>query len=167
MSTSFYNAPDRIIALRTAALGWLGTPFMGNAAVKGAGVSCQTLVAHIYIESGFLPADFEIVKAPMDWSHAQTESVVVKAVNEHPDKFAPVPPFPLNALRPGDLLGFRIGGCVHHCGVVTAEHGQFIHCLRGPGTVFSELLDASYASRLDNVWRPISPPQAPSPAPRA
>ncbi len=151
--TPFFNTPDRIIALRAAAASWLGTPFMGNAAVKGAGVSCQTLVASIYIESGFLPPDFEIVKAPMDWSHAQTESLVVKAVSSLPHFFKPIEGM---SLATGDLVGFKIGGCVHHCGIVVDAGNRFIHCLRGHGTVYSEIRDATYLSRLENAWRPIT-----------
>jgi cell wall-associated NlpC family hydrolase len=129
---------------------------MGNAAVKGAGVSCQTLAANIYMESGFLPADFEIVKAPMEWSHAQTESLIVKSLNALPEYFTPIAHVPFaNALRPGDFLGFKIGGCVHHCAIVVDASGRIIHCLRGHGTVYSTIYDASYLTRLENAWRPM------------
>ena len=59
-------------------------------------------------------------------------------------------------LLPGDLLGFKIGGCVHHCAIVLDAAGQIIHCLRGSGTVYSSFLDATYLTRLENAWRPIT-----------
>ena len=62
---------------------------------------------------------------------------------------------PLDA-RPGDLLGFKIGGCVNHVGVLITSEGKFVHCLRGPGVLFSNLKDASYQSRLEKVWRPLT-----------
>ena len=159
MNNPFYNTPARIAALQAAAASWLGTPFMGNANVKGAGVSCQTLAANLYIESGFLPADFAIVKAPMDWSHAHTDSLIVKAMAALPQLFAPIGPFvPANKFpfQPGDFLGFKIGGCVHHCAVLLKRDGQIIHSLRGHGTVYSTILDASYLTRLTHAWRPIA-----------
>jgi len=45
---------------------------------------------------------------------------------------------------------------VNHCGVLVATDGQFIHCLRGRGVLFSNLRDASYLGRLEKVWRPVA-----------
>ena len=163
--TPFYNTLARKVALQEAAASWIGTPFMGNAAVKGAGVSCQTLAARIYIESGFLPKDFQIVTAPMEWSRAQTESLLVKSLNELPEYFAPLPLAPrASGLAPGDLLGFKIGGCVHHCAIFMDISGTIIHTLRGHGTIYSTIQDATYLSRLENAWRPLA--QTPDPRPQ-
>jgi cell wall-associated NlpC family hydrolase len=152
----FYNTPERIHALQTAAAGWLGTPFVPNAAIRGHGVSCQKLVGRLYIETGFLPETFALPDAPMDWSHAHTESLVTRVINAHPEFFAPLPRIAPGDLQPGDLLGFKIGGCVHHLGVVLERGGQFIHVLRRHNVRHSHAGDASYWSRLENLWRPVS-----------
>ena len=147
----FYASPEAVLRLQFHAGEWLGTPFMPNAAVKGAGVSCQQLVGAIYRETHFLPPTFVIPEGPMNWGHAHTESLIAAFLAAQPN-FLPVP---APSLQPGDLLGFRLGGCIHHCGLVVSHEGKFIHCLRGQGTLLSSVRDASYRSRLGQVWRPI------------
>ena len=150
---SFFSNPDRVAVLQFAAATWIGTPFMPNAAVKGAGVSCQKLVGSIYKESGVIGREFNIPEGPMDWSHAHTDSLI-SAFMLLQGNFTAVEPVVAAAL-PGDLLGFKIGGCVNHVGVLITSEGKFVHCLRGPGVLFSNLKDASYQSRLEKLWRPI------------
>jgi len=177
--TPFFSNPARIAQLAAVCETWLGTPFMPNAAIKHAGVSCQKLVGSIYIECGALAADFAIPEGPMDWSHAQTESLIEKFMKKH-SRSADCPnpqrvdsgealeftevslmsaPLRVGTTRapcqPGDMLGFRIGGCVHHCGVVFTADGKFVHCLRPDGVRFNNLHDATYWTRLEKIWRPI------------
>lgn len=163
--TPFFSTPDRIAALRAAATEWLGTPFMPNAAVKGVGVSCQKLVGAVYQQAGCIAADFEIPEGPMDWSHAHTDSLVTAFLTLQPN-FAEVTPLQPS---PGDLLGFRIGGCINHCGVLLTSAGHFLHCLRdSQGVRLSNVNDATYRQRLEKVWRPLElnpAPTAQSPTP--
>ena len=150
----FFDSPEKIARLQFHALEWLGTPFMPNACIKGAGVSCQKLVGAIYSATGFLPKSFEVPEGPMDWSHAHTDSLIGKFMAAQP-QFASLPELPVDQIAPGDMIGIRLGGCVHHCGVVLGTDGKFIHCLRGNGTTLSSVRDASYLKRIANVWRPI------------
>lgn len=150
MKPYFENAAS-VARLQFHAFEWLGTPFMPNAAVKGRGVSCQKLVAAIYVETGFFPAGFTAPDGPMDWAHAQKESFFASWMAAHPELFTVA-----TAARPGDLLGFNLGGCIHHCGIVVGVDGKFIHCLRGPGTILSDVNDATYLQRIEKIWRPIT-----------
>jgi hypothetical protein len=152
----FFSTVEKILRLETAAAAWLGTPFMPHAAVKGAGVCCQKLVGSLYIESGFIPAGFELPDGPMDWSHAHKDSLIAAFMDRQPN-FQPLA-FSLQPFFPGDMLGIKIGGCVHHCGIVITADGKFIHCLRGSGVIFSNIRDASYLQRIQKIWRPISQP---------
>jgi len=147
----FFNNPEKIARLQFHALEWLDTPFMPNAAVKGRGVSCQMLTGTIYQELGVLPAGCTIPAAPMDWSRAQTDSLLEKAVAGWPQFVSLL----AGEAAPGDLLGIQIGGCVHHCGIVLGVDGKFIHCLRGHGVVLSNVRDASYLQRIKKIWRPM------------
>ena len=151
MST-WFNNPEKLAKLRLVADQWQGTPFMPNAAVKGAGVSCQKLVGAIYVELDFLPADFSVPEGAMDWSNANQKSVIAAFMETLP-QFETLPA--TIAPQPGDMVGFKLGGCVHHCGLVVAADGKFIHCLRGGGVLFSSLRDASYLKRIEKIWRPI------------
>ncbi len=151
----FFESPERIAQLQFHAGLWIGTPFMPHGSTRGGGVCCQRLVGSLYKELGFLPEAFEIPTGPMDWSHAQTKSLIADfmAGCAH---FAEIASAGSNGARPGDMVGFTLGGCLHHCGIVIAADGQFIHCLRGPGVLFSSLRDASYMSRLEKIWRPLA-----------
>jgi hypothetical protein len=149
---AYFSNPENLARLAAVAAGWIGTPFMPNAAVRGAGVSCQKLVGALYVESGFIPAGFQIPEGPMDWSHAQKESLIVKFMDEHADKFTAAASW-----QPGDMIGFKIGGCLHHAGVVLDADGKMIHCLRNTGTIYSNLRDATYLSRIEKIWRPVKP----------
>ena len=154
--TPYFNSPERIEVLKQAATSWLGTPFVPNAAIKGAGVSCQKLVGSILIEAGALPASFALPDEPMSWGQAQTESLVEKFMAANADRFELVEGPAFVDAEPGDVLGIRHGGCVHHCGLVLAEHGSFIHCIRGEGVVLGEIRDAVFMRMVKRIWRPIS-----------
>jgi len=148
----YFDTINKLMTLQYHADLWVGTPFMPNAAIKGAGVSCQKLVGRIYIETGFLPKNFVIPEAPMDWSNAHTDSMLEKFMEGRPEFFLTP-----DVLRPapGDLIGIQIGGCVHHCGIVLNAEGVFIHCLRSRGVIISNVRDATYMQRIRKIWRPI------------
>jgi len=145
-----FDCPEHLARLQYHAVSWLHTPFMPNAAIKGSGVSCQKLVGRIYIECGFLPPDFVIPEGPMDWSAAQKTSLISEFMNAQP-QFAVV----TAPAQTGDMVGFKLGGCLHHCGLMLFADGKFIHCLRNRGTIISNLRDATYAGRIQRIWRPI------------
>ena len=137
--------------LYAVAKSWEGTPFMPNGRIKGYGVSCQMLVAEIYTECGLLPPDVFIAEGPMDWGMAHKDSRIEKFIDTELSKhFAAVEQAPVA----GDLLGFKIGGCVHHLGIL-CNATEFIHAMRDPGAHFSRIDDATFLKRLARVWRPI------------
>ena len=150
---TYFTSQSRRQLLQHEAEKWRGTPFMPNACIKGAGVSCQKLVGALYIATGVWPADFNIPDGEMDWGHAHKESLIVgpMAAEVQAGRFVEVLD---SCAMPGDLIGFQLGGCIHHLGVVLASSGLFVHCLRGPGVLFSELRDATYLRRIEKIWRP-------------
>jgi len=149
----FFDSPEAIARLQFHADQWIGTPFMPHAAVKGSGACCQRLAGAIYHECGAIP-DALVPTGPMDWSHANKVSLIEEHMATRLD-FTPIEPIAPGWARPGDMVGFQIGACLHHCGIVVAADGKFIHCLRGPGTAYSSLRDATYMIRLARIWRPI------------
>lgn len=154
MKPYFKNA-ERLSRLQAVSESWQGTPFMPNAAIKGHGVSCQKLVTAIYKETGALPPHFECDDGPMNWSHAQTESLIEKFMAKQSKYFFPLDyPAVVGEPMPGDMLGFKIDGCVHHCGILFAT-SYFVHCWRSGGVLISNIRDATYSTRLAKIWRPI------------
>ena len=149
---AFFDSVEKQDRLRAVAASWKGTKFMPNAAVKGSGVSCQTLAGAIYSEVGFVPSDFMAPAGPMDWSHAHKNSRIVAFMETLPQFEALPAGTPYTA---GDMVGFKIGACVQHCGVVLDDCGDFVHCMRPEGVLFSSLRDATYMGRIGKIWRPV------------
>ena len=54
----------------------------------------------------------------------------------------------------GDLLGFRIGRCIHHLGILIRP-GVFVHALERVGVCEGILADATWEGRLAAIWRPM------------
>ena len=154
--TPYFNTSERIALLAPAAKAWERTPFMPNAAIPQAGVSCQKLVGSILIATGALPAGFDLPDEPMAWANAQTESLVEKFMAAHPDVFAPVAMPAYLTAQPGDVVGIHFGGCIHHCGLVLDAKGKFIHAVRGPGVQYSSLKEAVFMRMVKKIWRPVT-----------
>jgi len=152
-SPSWFNSEERIQKLRDVAQTWIGTPFVANSRCKGerGGVSCQMLAEQIYKESG-VPFSFRVPSASMHWAGMNADSLIVAFLSEHPELLThcenPAP----SDIIPGDLLGFKIGKCIHHVGVALSDK-QFIHCMRGTFTVICPISDPAFASRLTCLWR--------------
>lgn len=148
----FFDTAAKIEQLRAVAESWRGTPWMPNAAIKGAGVSCQKLAGEIYRECGLTVP--EIPDGPMNWSQANTRSLIAEFV----DGLGFVEPIPFIAYVPsaGDLVGFKIGGCVQHLGIMLDNRCAFIHAFRNQGVMFSELTDPAFFQRVGCIWRPIN-----------
>ena len=149
---TWFNSPERIAALEAAAKSWVGTPFVANSRIKGprGGVSCQMLAEQLYIESG-LVITFAAPSAPMRWSETHRDSIIEQFLDEQHDIFQSLSPDSC-PLIPGDIVGFKIGGCIHHMGVAL-ERGRFIHAMRGIGTQIYNLNDPTYAKRISRIWR--------------
>jgi cell wall-associated NlpC family hydrolase len=160
---SWFNTPERIAALEAAAKSWVGTPFVANSRIKGprGGVSCQMLAEQLYLESG-LAIPFTAPSAPMRWSETHRDSLIERFLNSQTQLFqsleVPNPQSPISnpqsPIAPGDIVGFKIGGCVHHLGTAL-ERGRFIHAMRGIGTQIYNLNDPTYEKRISKIWRPF------------
>lgn len=142
------RTPVELDALETAALSWVGTPFCENSAAKGAGVCCHLLVAEILIEAGWLPR-VSVPMGPVKWGQAQGRSLISEWFSgPGTDWFRPVD---LQEIQPGDVLGFRVGGCVHHVALVLPDR----FCFAKEQVHVSSELPTGWGRRLRMAWRPI------------
>jgi NlpC/P60 family putative phage cell wall peptidase len=120
----------------TAARGWIGTPYVHQASVRGAGSDCLGLLRGVWRE--VLGAEPETPPAyTMDWSEPQGEERLWAAALRH------LKPKETGAEHGGDLLLFRMRstGVAKHLGIA-AEIGTsstFIHAYSGHGVVESPL----------------------------
>jgi cell wall-associated NlpC family hydrolase len=156
----FFQNQEAVAALRAEAATWIGTPFRAHSKAKGrsGGVDCIRLCEAIVVKVG-LTEPFEFPKTPMDFSMHQERSIVLEFLRgeaDDPQSATLARIFeqlgPEGPVMPGDLLAFKIGRAVHHL-AIAIDDVQFIHCFRGIGTVYGNLSDSTYASRLHSIFR--------------
>lgn len=142
---------ERNQRLVEASEGWVGTPFVENSGVRGAGVCCHKLAANVYFDAGWLPR-FELPTAPAGWARAQDRSLMEEWLDSEGLQY--FTPMALEVEKlPGDLLGFRIGRCVHHLAVMLPG-GRVATALEGVGAVILDAPPKPLAKRLARIWRP-------------
>ncbi len=119
-----------------AARGWLGTPYVHQQSVQGAGCDCLGLLRGVWRQVA--GAEPEPVPAySMDWSEPQGDEVLWQAALRH------LTPKPVAEAAPGDVLLFRMrdGAVAKHLGLqsATGPDARFIHAYSGHGVVESAL----------------------------
>ena len=126
--------PERIVL---AARTWIGTPYLHQAACKGAGADCLGLVRGVWREV----LGQEPERAPaytMDWSEPQGEERLWRAAARHLQAVGPDQP-----LAPAQVLLFRMraASVAKHLGILTeaGEVPRFVHAYSGQGVVESPL----------------------------
>lgn len=127
-----------------SARGWIGTPYVHQQAVKGAGCDCLGLLRGVWRE--VLGAEPEAIPAySMDWSEPQGDERLWAAAARHLRAKA------LGDAAPGDVLLFRMraGSVAKHLGIQAqiATAPSFIHAYAGRGVVESPL-SAPWARRV-------------------
>ena len=122
---------------------WIGTPYLSNAMVRGAGADCATLLVGVYREAGMIPPDFDPRPYPTQWHLHQSDEQYMKIVMGFARMIEPPP-------LPGDVVLFKLGRVFAHGGIVS-EWPNIIHA-RAPGRVWEE--DASRDSFGKHaLWR--------------
>ncbi len=119
-----------------AARGWIGTPYVHQASVRGAGCDCLGLLRGVWRE--VLGAEPAAVPAySMDWSEPAGDERLWRAALQH------LRPRPPGSAQAGDVLLFRMrdGAVAKHLGLQseTGRTARFIHAYSGHGVVESAL----------------------------
>lgn len=117
---------------------WLGTPYLHQASVCGAGADCLGLLRGVWRACmGHEPEDVPVYS--MDWSEPQGEERMWNAARRH------LREKPVSDLSVGDVLLFRMRdeGVAKHLGILsdTAPVPRFIHAYSGHGVVENALSD--------------------------
>lgn len=133
-----------------AALGWLGTPHVNMAKVKGRGVDCGMLLIAALEDSGAI-AEGEIKIKPYSnmWHLSHSEEWFLHYVQEYCDR--------VHVLQPGDFLLYQYGRCISH-GAVYVGDDTICHAYVETGVILSSLddsilYDAHGRSRLRGIYR--------------
>jgi len=106
---------DRIVEI---ARGWIGTPYVHQASLKGVGCDCLGLIRGIWRELyGEEPED--VPPYSMDWAEATGAETLYMALSRHARST------PTNDIARGDIALFRMlpRGPAKHCGIVGERDG--------------------------------------------
>lgn len=139
------SAEDRE-RLTAEALSWIGTPYVADGAVKGAGCSCAFLPWSILRACGHTSPT-----PPMRGKLLRTQ--LLPAIREwldtHPQHFARVAP---EESTTGDALLINAG--IGHL-LLEIDGGRCVHCWQSGGAQTISRRDPTIASRIVGVWRPL------------
>lgn len=127
---------DRATAAVAEARLWIGTPYVHQAATRGAGSDCLGLLRGVW--RALNGAEPEIVPAyTSDWSEPGNNEDLWQAARRW---LVEVPGL---MVTPGDVLLFRMrtGSVAKHLGIVASvePHASFIHAYTGHGVIESPL----------------------------
>lgn len=119
-----------------AARGWIGTPYVHQASVRGYGADCLGLVRGVWRD--ILHHEPEAVPAyTMDWSEPQGDEQLLQACR----RIMQTKPLDDDAL--GDVLLFRMrdGSVAKHLGLQSriGVNSRFIHAYSGHGVIETSL----------------------------
>ncbi|MBE1284718.1 MAG: peptidase [Rhodobacteraceae bacterium] len=115
---------------------WLGTPYVHQASLRGAGSDCLGLIRGVWRE--LLGSEPEVAPPySMDWSEPQGEERLWTAATRH------LIAKPKTEMSEGDVVLFRMraGSVAKHLGIlsVTGPDAKFIHAYSGHGVVENAL----------------------------
>jgi len=138
------GAPTTMPPVVTAARAWIGTPYVHQAACKGAGCDCLGLLLGLWREfHGTLPGP--VPAYTQDWSEVSGEERLLDAARRH------MAEKPLGAAAAGDVLIFRMRAraVAKHVGLqtVAGDTPRFLHAYSGRGVV-EGALTAPWARRI-------------------
>lgn len=132
--------------LASAALQWVGTPFIGGCspAVRGRGADCASFLAAVLAECGYLPS---ARIAPYDWCApwARGDARYVESLAA----LGPEVSVPL----PGDIALFWAGRGWSHAGLVL-DYPRIIHAHRHFGVSVASATEGFLRGRRARFFRP-------------
>ena len=126
----------RAMAAVAEARRWIGTPYVHQAAARGAGTDCLGLLRGVW--GALYGAEPETVPAyTQDWAEPGNNEELWQAARRW------LVEVPGHELMPGDVLLFRMraGSIAKHLGIVSAagQEARFIHAYTGHGVIESPL----------------------------
>ncbi len=128
---------------------WIGTPYVHQASVKGAGCDCLGLLRGVWRELRGAEAEPPPPYSP-DWAEAHGQETLRDALVRHLDEIDP------REAAPGDVVLFRMAanGPAKHCAIVGEKDGTLtlIHA-RQNKRVGEEAFSAPWRRKLAYAFR--------------
>ena len=117
MSESIRESNERMAIVHEAHT-WLGTPYVSNGAVKGAGIDCGMLLVRVYVDVGLIPA-FDPRPYPTQWALHQSAELYLSLIQKFSHEIDGPP-------KPGDVALFKFGRCWAH-GAIVVDWPRILH----------------------------------------
>ena len=133
-----------------AAMGWLGTPHINGARLKGIGVDCGMLLIASLEDAGMIERGaIKIPPYSNEWHLHRSEQVFLEHVQKYCHK--------VDTMKPGDFLLYQFGRCISH-GAVYIGNMRVVHAYVNRGVILSDITDTMFndalgRSRLRGVYR--------------
>ena len=128
---------------------WIGTPYLHQASLKGAGSDCLGLIRGVWRSLHGSEPEAMPPYTP-DWSEPSRTEVLLDGARRH------MAEIPKTRMRPGDVLVFRMRdqGPAKHMGILAGSPSQptLIHAYSGRAVCESSLGPA-WARRIAGVFR--------------
>lgn len=135
-------------AVLREALSWLGTPWVHNARVKGAGVDCGQFIAAVYQRAGvvdYVPTP----EYPQDWALHRAEPIFQRLVEAYAKPVGSDDP------QPADIALFLYGRCLSHAAIVVAWPKVIHSFLNARRVVVDDLTtNPDLLRRFRGCWSP-------------
>ena len=131
-----------------AARAWIGTPYIHQASVKGAGCDCLGLLRGVWRELHGGEPETAPPYSP-DWAEATGEETLYTALSRH------LREIDKRDMAAGDVALFRMApnGPAKHCGILASNpHGLTLIHARQNKCVTEEALSLSWKQRLVAVF---------------
>ncbi len=127
---------------------WLGTPYIHQASVKGAGCDCLGLLRGVLREIHGEDAETPPPYSP-DWAEATGEETLYKALARH---LPEIPPADLSA---GDIALFRMAphGPAKHCGIIALKQRSDSAAQGSPSLIHARQNRCVCEEPLTPYWR--------------
>lgn len=126
--------------IANAALGWLGTPHVNQAKVKGKGVDCGMLLIASLEDAGAIAKDsIKVEPYSNEWHLHHSTEWFKSVVEQHCER--------VSDLQEGDFVMYQYGRCVSH-GAVYVGDGVVCHSLIDQGCILSNMDEVIFYNAL-------------------
>jgi len=135
---------ERIVA---EAKNWLGVKYQ-HRGISKRGCDCTGLIIGVLQSLSYMPG-YKLREYPKDWNlHAGAGDYIREEISKVADKVND------SSKQAGDILLFRFGKCIAHCGIFIGK-AVFVHCYLGSGKVCKSVLapQGQWNSRLAETYR--------------
>lgn len=124
------------------ARGWVNTPFVWQASVRGVGCDCRGLISGVARDLGLPEADTFYARTA---DYAKVDTALLKAGLRAVFD-------PATVEQPGDVLLLRVGDKAQHLAIY-AGSGRMIHTYgKGPSKVIEVPMGRVWRDAIDSVW---------------